>query len=173
MSRLQPCRYRLFDQAWESAQSWKDKLAASCWPIATNQSHHRKRLIVSMPCSPQTESLRFMKRQKMRLVVFIKHRGCGMFPVCPHKAQLDIMYLQMVWMNTKRHRCSRANIIYCNYDNTRLIQDVGIGVGWDAFQQYSNKHCNKKKIEGWCQIFSPLWADDEYISSFLSNQLVV
>lgn len=52
-SRLQPCRYWLFDQAWESAQSWKDKLAASCWPIATNQSHHRKRLIVSMPCSPQ------------------------------------------------------------------------------------------------------------------------
>lgn len=41
-------------------------------------------------------------------------------------------------MNTKRHRCSRANIIRCNYDNTRLIQDVGIRVGWDAFHQYSN-----------------------------------
>ena len=51
-SRLQPCRYWLSDQAWESAQSWKDKLAASCWPIATNQSHHRKRLIVSMPRFP-------------------------------------------------------------------------------------------------------------------------
>lgn len=28
-SRLQPCRYWLFDQAWESTQLWKDKLAAS------------------------------------------------------------------------------------------------------------------------------------------------
>lgn len=47
-----------------------------------------------------------------------------------YKPQLDLMYLQMLKMNTKRHRCSRAKIIYCNYDNTRLIQDVGIGVGW-------------------------------------------
>lgn len=48
-------------------------------------------------------------------------------------------------MNTKRHRCSRANIICCNYDNTRLIQDVGIRVGWDAFHQYSNNQRIFKK----------------------------
>lgn len=63
------------------------------------------------------------------MVLFNKHQGCGMLPVFLHKAQLDLMYLQMVEMNTKRHRCSRANIICCNYDNTRLIQDVGIREG--------------------------------------------
>jgi len=51
----------------------------------------------------------------------------------------NIVYLEMIEKNTKLHRCSRANIIYCNYDNTRLIQDVGIGVGLDAFHQYSIK----------------------------------
>lgn len=67
-NRLRPCRYRLFDQAWESAHSWKDKLAESCWPIATNQSHHRECLIVSMSSTPQP-SWRFMKTQNKYVVV--------------------------------------------------------------------------------------------------------
>lgn len=88
-----------------------------------------------MSSTPQL-SLRFMKRPKNRkmekkfvvLLFSIKTEAVGCF--FEYKPQLDLMYLQMLKMNTKRHRCSRAKIIYCNYDNTRLIQDVGIGVGW-------------------------------------------
>lgn len=72
--------YWLFDQAWESAQLWKDKLAASCWPIATNQSHLRKRLIVSMPCSPQ-QSHQGLRRRKNCGVVFNKKRRSGLWDV--------------------------------------------------------------------------------------------
>lgn len=95
-SRLQRCRYWLFDQAWEIAHSLKDKLAESCWPTATNQSHHRECLIVSMSSTPQL-SLRFMKRPKNRkmeknicgAVVFNKNWGCGLLfwiqaPIRPH-----------------------------------------------------------------------------------------
>lgn len=41
----------------KAAQLWRDKLAASCLPIATNQSHHGKRLIVSKQPSPQQNHL--------------------------------------------------------------------------------------------------------------------
>lgn len=41
----------------KAAQLWKDKLAASCLPIATNQSHHGKRLIVSKQPSSQQSHL--------------------------------------------------------------------------------------------------------------------
>lgn len=74
-------------------------------------------------------------------------------------------------MNTKRHRCSRANIICCNYDNTRLIQDVGIRVGWDAFHQYSNNQRilkKREKIAGSCQTFSQLSAYDNWIFPFVT-----
>lgn len=84
-SRLQPCRYWLFDQAWESAQLWKDKLAASCWPIATNQSHHRKRLIVSVPALHNRVTKGYeeakKKRKKKNRGVFNKHRRSGPWDV--------------------------------------------------------------------------------------------
>lgn len=41
----------------KAAQLWNDKLAASCLPIATNQSHHGKRLIVSKQPSSQQSHL--------------------------------------------------------------------------------------------------------------------
>lgn len=76
-------------------------------------------------------------------------------------------------MNTKRHRCRRANIICCNYDNTRVIQDVGIGVGWDAFHQYSNKQSLKrKKIAASRQIFSQPLIGENNIFPFLSYQFM-
>lgn len=90
--------------------------------------------------------------------------GCFLY-----QAQLDLMYLQM---NTKRHRCSRANIICCNYDNTRLVQDVGIRDGEDAFHRFYNNLCFKMREKKQLHTkYSPLLSthDQNSVLNFLTS----
>ena len=73
-------------------------------------------------------------------------------------------------MNTKRHRCSRANIICCNYDNTRLIQDVGIR-GVRMGTRFGTRRALKKRGE-MCR-FSQISQTSNYISPFFKRKIMI
>lgn len=96
-SRLQPCRYWLFDQAWESAQSWKDKLVQ-----AADQLLQTNHIIISAwlyQCPAlHNRVVKVYEEAKIMVLLSINTETLcfGMFPVSLHKAQLDLMYLQMV-----------------------------------------------------------------------------
>lgn len=96
-SRLQPCRYWLFDQARESAQSWKDKLVQ-----AADQLLQTNHIIISawLYQCPALHNRVVKVYEEAKIVVLFSINAealsFGMFPVSLHKAQLDLMYLQMV-----------------------------------------------------------------------------